>query len=70
MLNKPLEEEQADMRSRWADPAYRWANDSLLRRRYAKEYEVPNTGAEISSGMSDSGGEVTAGARQESEGTE
>lgn len=34
MLNKPLREEQADMKSRWSDPSYRWANDSALRRRY------------------------------------
>jgi hypothetical protein len=26
------------MRQRWADPSYRWANDSELRRRYAKEF--------------------------------
>lgn len=35
---KPLQEEQADMRVRWSDPAYRWANDSELRRRYSKEF--------------------------------
>ena len=38
MLNKPLEEEQADMRARWADPSYRWANDSEIRKRYTKEF--------------------------------
>jgi hypothetical protein len=30
---KPLREEQADMKARWSDPAYRWANDSNLRRK-------------------------------------
>jgi hypothetical protein len=33
MLSKPLGEEQADMQARWSDPAYRWANDSNLRRK-------------------------------------
>jgi len=37
VLNKPLAEEQEDMRSRWSDPAYRWEHDSALRRRYLKE---------------------------------
>ena len=33
MLSKPLGEEQADMRTRWSDPSYQWANDSNLRRK-------------------------------------
>jgi hypothetical protein len=37
MLKKPLREEQADMKLRWSDPSYQWANDSNLRRRYTKE---------------------------------
>jgi hypothetical protein len=31
---KPLREEQADMKARWSDPSYRWANDSNLRRQF------------------------------------
>jgi hypothetical protein len=49
MLSKPLREEQADMRSRWSDPSYQWANDSDLRRKYnarRKVVEVPDTGPE------------------------
>jgi hypothetical protein len=45
MLSKPLREEQADMRSRWSDPSYQWANDSDLRRKYnarRKCVAVPN----------------------------
>ena len=45
MLSKPLREEQADMRSRWSDPSYQWANDSDLRRKfdaYSKCVAVPN----------------------------
>ena len=34
---KPLREEQADMKARWSDPAYRWANDSNLRRQFHAE---------------------------------
>jgi hypothetical protein len=34
MLSKPLREEQTDMQARWSDPAYRWANDSNLRRKF------------------------------------
>ena len=34
MLSKPLGEEQADMRTRWSDPSYQWANDSNLRRKF------------------------------------
>jgi hypothetical protein len=30
---KPLKDEQADMRLRWLDPAYRWQNDSALRKK-------------------------------------
>lgn len=37
MLKNPLKEEQAAMKTRWSDPAYRWGNDSALRRRYLKE---------------------------------
>jgi hypothetical protein len=33
MLSKPLREEQADMKIRWSDPSYQWANDSNLRRK-------------------------------------
>jgi hypothetical protein len=40
---KPLGEEQADMRARWSDPSYRWANDSELRRRYSKEFRHEDT---------------------------
>ena len=41
---KPLKEEQADMRLRWADPSYQWANDSDLRRKYnaRRQLAVPN----------------------------
>ena len=44
MLSKPLREEQADMRSRWSDPAYQWANDSNLRRKLdaRRNVAVPN----------------------------
>jgi hypothetical protein len=42
MLSKPLREEQADMRSRWSDPSYQWANDSDLRRKYNARRNVPN----------------------------
>jgi len=45
-MQKSLEEEQADMRSRWADPIYRWANDSELRKRYAKEFRKNEQGEE------------------------
>ena len=39
-MNKPLKQEQADMRARWSDPAYRWANDPELRKRFTpKEHE-------------------------------
>ena len=31
---KPLKDEQADMLLRWLDPAYRWQNDSNLRRKF------------------------------------
>ena len=43
---KPLKDEQADMRLRWLDPAYRWQNDSNLRRKFdarRKFVAVPNT---------------------------
>ena len=46
MLSKPLREEQADMKARWSDPSYRWANDSNLRRKfdaYRKVAAVPDT---------------------------
>ena len=64
-MQKSLGEEQANMRSRWSDPQYRWANDSELRKRYAKEFRnenetterqptlpssVPNTGSEVGEG--------------------
>jgi hypothetical protein len=42
---KPLKDEQADMRLRWLDPAYRWQNDSNLRRKFdarRKCVAVPN----------------------------
>ena len=44
MLSKPLREEQADMRSRWSDPSYQWANDSNLRRKLdaRRHVAVPN----------------------------
>lgn len=45
---KPLREEQADMRLRWSDPSYRWANDSELRKRYAKEFRNGTKEAERS----------------------
>jgi hypothetical protein len=43
---KPLKDEQADMLLRWLDPAYRWQNDSNLRRKFdarRKVVAVPNT---------------------------
>ena len=43
---KSLREEQADMRLRWLDPAYRWQNDSNLRRKFdarRKVVAVPDT---------------------------
>ena len=46
MLSKPLGEEQADMRTRWSDPSYQWANDSNLRRKFdarRKVVAVPDT---------------------------
>lgn len=64
MLNKPLADEQADMRSRWADPAYRWSNDSALRRRYTKETnakqkrEVPNREPKIQGSVQSGSGEA------------
>jgi hypothetical protein len=33
-MQKPLREEQAEMRARWSDPAYQWANNSDLRRKF------------------------------------
>ena len=47
MLSKPLREEQADMRSRWSDPAYQWANDSNLRRKLdaRRHVAVPQRGS-------------------------
>lgn len=41
---KPLREEQADMRARWSDPSYQWANDSDLRRKFDayRKPAVPN----------------------------
>lgn len=42
---KPLKDEQADMLLRWLDPAYRWQNDSNLRRKFdarRKVVAVPN----------------------------
>ena len=45
MLSKPLGEEQADMKARWSDPSYQWANDSNLRRKFdarRKVVAVPN----------------------------
>ena len=49
---KPLREEQADMKARWSDPAYRWSNDSNLRRQFhadtlqapRHEVEQPHSG--------------------------
>ena len=37
---KPLKDEQADMRLRWLDPAYRWQNDSNLRRKFVARRNV------------------------------
>ncbi len=39
---KPLREEQDDMKARWSDPAYRWANDSNLRRKFDAHRESTN----------------------------
>lgn len=61
---KTLREEQADMRARWSDPSYRWANDSDLRRskqgrprgESSTEYQpalpssVPRTSGEVAKG--------------------
>lgn len=63
VFDKTLAEEQADMRQRWADPSYRWANDSDLRRSKqgrprgeSTEYQpalpssVPRTSGEVAKG--------------------
>lgn len=71
-MNKPLGEEQADMRTRWSDPAYRWANDSELRRRYSKEFrekyeENTERQSKVSESVPNAGSEATKGTRPESE---
>jgi hypothetical protein len=69
MLSKPLREEQADMRSRWSDPSYQWANDSDLRRKYnarRKCVAVPNTVYETGHDMGQSHG--SSGTETESKG--
>lgn len=65
---KPLREEQADMRSRWSDPAYRWANDSNLRRKFDGHKQtlsesVQSTGSEIKSGAPTEVGKGKEGAQ-------
>jgi hypothetical protein len=52
---KPLREEQADMRKRWSDPSYQWANDSALRRKFDRHQpkvpsSVQSTGREVEQG--------------------
>jgi hypothetical protein len=55
---KPLREEQADMKARWSDPAYRWANDSNLRRQFHAERQptfhqgTQDTGCEVEPSLS------------------
>jgi hypothetical protein len=46
---KPLREEQADMKARWSDPSYRWANDSNLRRQFHayRKQAIPDTVHEV-----------------------
>jgi hypothetical protein len=58
---KPLREEQADMKARWSDPSYRWANDSNLRR----QFHVGDK-SQVPSSMQSAGLEVEQGARAES----
>jgi hypothetical protein len=74
MINS-LTEEQAAMRQRWADPSYRWSNDSDLRKRYLKETYAalekhkakPNTQPSDPAREQSVGSEATTGTRQESE---
>lgn len=52
MLHKPLKEEQADMKTRWSDPSYQWANDSNLRRKFDRHQQgipqsVQGSGCEV-----------------------
>jgi hypothetical protein len=71
---KPLREEQVDMRARWSDPAYRWANDSELRRskqgrpRATEHEETAERQPTLPSSLPHSGGKAATGARPESEG--
>ena len=56
-MQKPLREEQAEMRARWSDPAYRWANDSNLRRKFdghqqALHQSTQGTGCEVEPSLS------------------
>lgn len=70
MLFKPLKEEQADMRARWSDPAYRWANDRSLREKVERTYNdrdtIPEQSAESSSASTSN--KTEEGAREKSEG--
>ena len=50
MLDKTLAEEQADMRARWDDPSYRWANDSNLRRMFHANWSALATNTVYESG--------------------
>jgi hypothetical protein len=66
MLVKSLVEEQTDMRQRWADPAYRWQNDSEIRRRYSKEFRHDGHKPEIPSRVQSTSEEVNKGTRRKS----
>ena len=57
---KPLREEQADMKARWSDPAYQWANDSALRRKFDRRHQQ-----EVPSSVQSTGREVEQGAQAE-----
>jgi hypothetical protein len=62
MLKKPLREEQADMKLRWSDPAYQWANDPAIRRRYLKETheKVPASRHDVETTLHSSGKVIDA----------
>jgi hypothetical protein len=59
---KPLREEQADMRKRWSDPSYQWANDSALRRKFDRRHQP-----EVPSSVQSTGREVAQGTQKEGE---
>lgn len=59
---KPLVEEQAEMRTRWSDPSYRWANDSELRKRYSREFRHDGDQQEVPSSVPSTSSEAKQGA--------